>query len=203
MTAKVHNQGLRRILHPLPPSLSSSGLLSLDYEILGSSGFMAQGSLLPSALTSSSAMPLVASPFSADLSLLASTSVATADGPCRSVCHVLSCRNAFSPGEVGGFAQSCRGLSSRRTQCFRREIGRQYIGARAQSAAVAEPPQLSQIELWQEGKRLQTQTCPVVPDVTTIRSLDWDRNRFDMSVRNSLLSLSRVQCRIASSQSSG
>eukprot|EP01018_Ginkgo_biloba_P029923 Gb_33629 [translate_table: standard] len=50
--------------------------------------------------------------------------------------------------------------------------------------AVAAPEfvtsKLSKVLEWEKGKRLQTQISPIAPDVTTIRSLDWDRDRFDM-----------------------
>ncbi|KAL2650645.1 hypothetical protein R1flu_018773 [Riccia fluitans] len=60
-------------------------------------------------------------------------------------------------------------------------------GVRAQSGSVklssavlAEQPKLSKVEKWNGSKRLQTQVSPVAPDITTIRSLDWDRDRFDI-----------------------
>jgi len=34
--------------------------------------------------------------------------------------------------------------------------------------------------MWKETNRLQTQCLPVAPGTTTIRSLDWDRSRFDI-----------------------
>jgi hypothetical protein len=37
----------------------------------------------------------------------------------------------------------------------------------------------SGVELW-NGKRLQTQVAHVAQDTITIRSLDWDRDRFDI-----------------------
>lgn len=51
-------------------------------------------------------------------------------------------------------------------------------------AAVAEPQALevrnSDIEMWEGSKRLQTQVSEIGPDTTCIRSLDWDRDRFDI-----------------------
>jgi len=47
-------------------------------------------------------------------------------------------------------------------------------------AASAPSTNLSRVEEWTGGKRLQTQVAEVVPGVTTIRSLDWDRDRFDI-----------------------
>lgn len=44
----------------------------------------------------------------------------------------------------------------------------------------AAPPKLSGINLWQGGKRLQTQVQQVAENTVTIRSLDWDRDRFDI-----------------------
>ena len=50
--------------------------------------------------------------------------------------------------------------------------------------AVAEPPasevRSSDITMWEGTKRLQTQTTEIGPDTTCIRSLDWDRDRFDI-----------------------
>lgn len=43
-----------------------------------------------------------------------------------------------------------------------------------------EKPKLSEVGKWQGSKRIQTQIAPVAQDVTTIRSLDWDRDRFDI-----------------------
>ena len=54
--------------------------------------------------------------------------------------------------------------------------------ARAQAASVAEAPKVSQIVKWQESKRIQTQSVVIGPETKTIRSLDWDRDRFDMCV---------------------
>eukprot|EP00897_Mesotaenium_endlicherianum_P005945 jgi/Mesen1/5379/ME000268S04584 len=58
---------------------------------------------------------------------------------------------------------------------FRREAS---IGVRA--AVATAPPKLSQVVKWEAGKRLQTQVLPVGENTTTIRSLDWDRDRFDI-----------------------
>ncbi|KAH7306238.1 hypothetical protein KP509_22G003200 [Ceratopteris richardii] len=50
------------------------------------------------------------------------------------------------------------------------------------AAVVTSPPapKLSKIVTWQPGKRLQTQVAEITSDITTIRSLDWDRDRFDI-----------------------
>jgi hypothetical protein len=40
-------------------------------------------------------------------------------------------------------------------------------------------PIMSKIEMWQ-GKKLQTQVFPLAKDTVAIRSLDWDRDRFDI-----------------------
>jgi hypothetical protein len=40
--------------------------------------------------------------------------------------------------------------------------------------------QLSEIILWNGDKRIQTQVLPVADDTVGIRSLDWDRDRFDI-----------------------
>lgn len=45
--------------------------------------------------------------------------------------------------------------------------------------AATSPHKLSPIELW-NGKRLQTVVADVADDTITIRSLDWDRDRFDI-----------------------
>lgn len=46
--------------------------------------------------------------------------------------------------------------------------------------AQAAPPKLSGINLWQGSKRLQTQVQQVADNTVAIRSLDWDRDRFDI-----------------------
>lgn len=38
---------------------------------------------------------------------------------------------------------------------------------------------MSDVSMW-NGKRIQTQVCDIAQDTTTIRSLDWDRDRFDI-----------------------
>ncbi len=53
---------------------------------------------------------------------------------------------------------------------------------RAVAVSVDNAPKLSQVVKWQENKRIQTQILPIAADITTIRSLDWDRDRFDMYV---------------------
>lgn len=53
----------------------------------------------------------------------------------------------------------------------------------AAATAVAEAPtspvQMSSIEMW-NGKRLQTQVLPLAENTVAIRSLDYDRDRFDI-----------------------
>ena len=39
---------------------------------------------------------------------------------------------------------------------------------------------MSEIVLWNGDKRIQTQVLPVADDTVGIRSLDWDRDRFDI-----------------------
>eukprot|EP00894_Picocystis_sp_ML_P005244 jgi/Pico_ML_1/55761/g1405.t2 len=56
----------------------------------------------------------------------------------------------------------------------RRTIAERYL------VYADEEIQLSRVEEWTGGKRLQTQVAEVAPGVTTIRSLDWDRDRFDI-----------------------
>ncbi|KAH9308362.1 hypothetical protein KI387_036273 [Taxus chinensis] len=46
--------------------------------------------------------------------------------------------------------------------------------------AVETASKLSGVLEWENGKRLQVQRTPIAPHVTTIRSLDWDRDRFDI-----------------------
>ncbi|EFJ07761.1 hypothetical protein SELMODRAFT_448328 [Selaginella moellendorffii] len=59
---------------------------------------------------------------------------------------------------------------------------RSIISAKSGSSftIAAERSKISGIEKIQGGKRLQTQVSPVAPAVTTLRSLDWDRDRFDI-----------------------
>lgn len=53
----------------------------------------------------------------------------------------------------------------------------------ASAAVLTKPapakPSMSKVEMW-NGKRLQTQVLPLAEDTTCIRSLDWDRDRFDI-----------------------
>ena len=73
----------------------------------------------------------------------------------------------------------------------RARVRRASLSARASTttfttrAAIAEPEPVtevnnSEIELFEGKKRLQTQTSVIGPDTTCIRSLDWDRDRFDI-----------------------
>lgn len=39
---------------------------------------------------------------------------------------------------------------------------------------------MSDVEIWGDERRLQTQVLDVGKNTTTIRSLDWDRDRFDI-----------------------
>lgn len=83
-------------------------------------------------------------------------------------------RSSFVPAFRHNFARSGRagtdGLKIRSN------------GVRAQAVSVAEAPKVSQVVQWQESKRIQTQSVVIGPETKTIRSLDWDRDRFDMCV---------------------
>lgn len=46
---------------------------------------------------------------------------------------------------------------------------------------------MSELEKWQGEKRLQTQVLPIAKDTVAIRSLDWDRDRFDIEFAYALL----------------
>lgn len=57
----------------------------------------------------------------------------------------------------------------------------QPSGAQAQGPTCElRPHKLSHIELWNGSKRLQTLVADVADNTITIRSLDWDRDRFDI-----------------------
>lgn len=62
----------------------------------------------------------------------------------------------------------------------RQPVERMRGAARAAVAVASERGAMSKVEKWGGEKRLQTQTAPIAQDTTTIRSLDWDRDRFDM-----------------------
>lgn len=47
-------------------------------------------------------------------------------------------------------------------------------------AAAASSPVMSKVEMWSGDKKLQTQVFPLAQDTIAIRSLDWDRDRFDI-----------------------
>ncbi|EFN57371.1 hypothetical protein CHLNCDRAFT_142758 [Chlorella variabilis] len=69
---------------------------------------------------------------------------------------------------------------ARRQRAVRRQ--RLHVAAAASTdapPAATSPHKLSPIELW-NGKRLQTVVADVADDTITIRSLDWDRDRFDI-----------------------
>ncbi|KAI7837261.1 hypothetical protein COHA_008875 [Chlorella ohadii] len=64
---------------------------------------------------------------------------------------------------------------------------RLHVAAGAAAVDVTQGPtcelpahKLSPIEMWNGNKRLQTLVADVAPDTITIRSLDWDRDRFDI-----------------------
>ena len=40
--------------------------------------------------------------------------------------------------------------------------------------------EMSKVSLWNDNRRLQTQRFPLAQDTICIRSLDWDRERFDI-----------------------
>ena len=82
---------------------------------------------------------------------------------------------------------SARGLASAApalTPTRRGARARRALDTTTRAKAVAEPPasevRSSDITMWEGTKRLQTQTTEIGPDTTCIRSLDWDRDRFDI-----------------------
>lgn len=56
------------------------------------------------------------------------------------------------------------------------------VRVQATATLTTEAPRVSRIEKWQETKRIQTQSAVIAPETKVIRSLDWDRDRFDMYV---------------------
>lgn len=88
----------------------------------------------------------------------------------------LNLRSSFVPAFRHSF------VSGRVSSCESLKVGSGSVGVRAQSASVAEAPKVSQIVKWQESKRIQTQSVVIGPETKSIRSLDWDRDRFDMYV---------------------
>jgi|Transcript_183 flavorubredoxin/flavin reductase (DIM6/NTAB) family NADH-FMN oxidoreductase RutF len=82
---------------------------------------------------------------------------------------------------------SARGLASAApalAPTHRGARARRAVDTTTRAKAVAEPPasevRNSDITMWEGTKRLQTQTTEIGPDTTCIRSLDWDRDRFDI-----------------------
>ena len=82
---------------------------------------------------------------------------------------------------------SARGLASAAPALAPTRRGaraRRAVDTTTRAKAVAEPPasevRSSDITMWEGTKRLQTQTTEIGPDTTCIRSLDWDRDRFDI-----------------------
>ena len=71
--------------------------------------------------------------------------------------------------------------SLRSTRRSARFLHKASVASSSSSTTTTSPPsKLSKVVKWDLGKRLQTQTTQITPDITTIRSLDWDRDRFDM-----------------------
>eukprot|EP00971_Amphidinium_carterae_P302962 6019624-Amphidinium_carterae.1 len=71
----------------------------------------------------------------------------------------------------------------------KRRVGRRHPRSRQAARSVCRArggeEHMSDIAMWTgltPGKeyRLQTKTCSVAPETRTIRSLDWDRDRFDI-----------------------
>ncbi|XP_057865504.2 uncharacterized protein LOC131073132 [Cryptomeria japonica] len=58
--------------------------------------------------------------------------------------------------------------------------GKRCLNIRAAVEAGVGGTRLSGVLEWEVGKRLQVQRAPIAPNLTTIRSLDWDRDRFDI-----------------------
>ncbi|PSC76929.1 diflavin flavo A [Micractinium conductrix] len=56
----------------------------------------------------------------------------------------------------------------------------QHVANAAAVEAPASPHRMSEIEMWNGNKRLQTLVTDVAANTITIRSLDWDRDRFDI-----------------------
>lgn len=63
-----------------------------------------------------------------------------------------------------------------------RHVEKARRAAPVQAALATAPPSttLSRVVRWEAEKRIQTQVAPVGEDTTTVRSLDWDRDRFDI-----------------------
>lgn len=57
---------------------------------------------------------------------------------------------------------------------------RTQVSAAEVAATAQDVQKLSELMTWNETKRIQTQVSPVAEDTTTIRCLDWDRDRFDI-----------------------
>ncbi|CAI5528953.1 unnamed protein product [Closterium sp. Naga37s-1] len=67
------------------------------------------------------------------------------------------------------------------TSCV--QAASQNVRARSvevRAVATEAPTKMSRVVKWDQEKRLQTQTTTIAADTTTIRSLDWDRDRFDI-----------------------
>eukprot|EP00270_Netrium_digitus_P007188 TRINITY_DN2093_c0_g1_i1.p1 TRINITY_DN2093_c0_g1~~TRINITY_DN2093_c0_g1_i1.p1 ORF type:complete len:652 (+),score=178.64 TRINITY_DN2093_c0_g1_i1:50-2005(+) len=57
---------------------------------------------------------------------------------------------------------------------------RHSLSGWVRAALTVAPTKLSPVVKWEQGKRLQTQTVEIASNTTSIRSLDWDRDRFDI-----------------------
>ncbi|KAL4448067.1 hypothetical protein ABPG75_005286 [Micractinium tetrahymenae] len=82
-----------------------------------------------------------------------------------------------APLAAGRASVPMRRQQRREAQRSRRHL---HIASAAAVDAPAAAPKLSEIEMWNGNKRLQTVVADVAPNTITIRSLDWDRDRFDI-----------------------
>ena len=115
-----------------------------------------------------------------------SDSASSFQGACDVTPHVpLTAAMAASVGSALGLV-SVASPFVRVTRASQNRTRRRAVDRTARAKAVAEPPSLknqvtnSPITMWEGTKRLQTQVVEVGAGTTCIRSLDWDRDRFDI-----------------------
>lgn len=74
----------------------------------------------------------------------------------------------------------CRNSQNNKVQQVAGPAARVSTAAAATAQAPTESPvRMSAVEMW-NGKKLQTQVLPLAENTIAIRSLDYDRDRFDI-----------------------
>ncbi|CAI5508847.1 unnamed protein product [Closterium sp. Naga37s-1] len=82
------------------------------------------------------------------------------------------------PNKLGSEILGTQFSATSSVQAASQNVRARSVEVRA--VATEAPTKMSRVVKWDQEKRLQTQTTTIAADTTTIRSLDWDRDRFDI-----------------------